>query len=89
MDTPVEAVPAPAITVTGPAAPSAAFVTGWGIIGIGTLLLFAAFFTSTRSGFAIDLGAGLVLVVGGWIMSRTRTASPTASIAAAEGLPAE
>lgn len=73
LDTPLEADPVPAGERAE--APSAFPVTGLGILGIGLLLVAAAFFTRTRAGMAIDLGAGSVLILGGWILYRTRPAS--------------
>ena len=61
----------------GTGGPSAFPVTGLGIIGVGLLLVVAAFFTATRTGMLIDLVAGATLLAVGWILFRTRP-SPAA-----------
>lgn len=78
MEEPLEA-PAAEVGEIRNAAPSPFFITGLGVLGIGAMLVLVSFFTPSATGRWIDLGAGAVLSLLGWLLYRTRPAVESGS----------
>jgi SSS family transporter len=57
-------------------APSPYFITGLGVAAIGAMLLVVSFFSESATGRWIDVAAGTVLVVLGWLLYRTKPRDP-------------
>jgi hypothetical protein len=78
MDEPLEP-PVAEVGGVRKAAPSPFFITGLGVLGIGAMLVLVSFFTVSATGRWIDLGAGAVLLLLGWLLYRTRPAVESGS----------